>query len=279
LRRLYLLGYPVTHSISPQMQGAAIEALGLDYRYEAMPVPPESLAKVVEELRDDSVAGFNVTIPHKVTILPLLNMLDASASSVGAVNTVVNDNGQLRGYNTDSLAAVRALGEAHGDLEGCRVVILGAGGAARAIASGLAPKARWIRILARDTAKAEALASEVGERHGVDVLGEGLGDVHRSVAAADILVNATPVGMSPDVDRNPVDAHHLHPSLLVFDLVYNPERTRLLLDAAAAGAKTLGGLTMLVYQGAEALRLWSGRRAPEEVMMGAARRALRGGKP
>ncbi len=279
MRRLYLLGYPVAHSISPQMQGAAIEALGLDYRYEAMPVPPESLAKVVEGLRDDSVAGFNVTIPHKVTILPLLNMLDASASSVGAVNTVVNDNGQLRGYNTDSLAAVRALGEAHGDLEGCRVVILGAGGAARAVASGLAPKARWIRIFARDTAKAEALASEVGERHGVDVLGEGLGDVHRSVAAADILVNATPVGMSPDVDRNPVDAHHLHPSLLVFDLVYNPERTRLLLDAAAAGAKTLGGLTMLVYQGAEALRLWSGRRAPEEVMMGAARRALGGGKP
>jgi shikimate dehydrogenase len=110
LKRLYLLGYPVAHSISPQMQGAAIEALGLDYQYEAMPVPSESLAKVVEELRDDSVAGFNVTIPHKVTILPLLNMLDASASSVGAVNTVVNDNGQLRGYNTDSLAAVRALG-------------------------------------------------------------------------------------------------------------------------------------------------------------------------
>jgi shikimate dehydrogenase len=111
------------------------------------------------------------------------------------------------------------------------------------------------------------------------VLGEGVGNVHRSVAAADILVNATPVGMSPDVDRSPVDAHHLHPSLLVFDLVYSPERTRLLLDAAAAGARTLGGLTMLVYQGAEALRLWSGRWAPEDVMMGAAKRALGGGKP
>lgn len=277
MRRLYLLGYPVAHSISPQMQGAAIEALGLDYRYEAMSVPPESLAKIVEELRDDSVAGFNVTIPHKVTILPLLNTIDASASSVGAVNTVINDNGQLRGYNTDSVAAVRALGEVYGDLDGCRAVILGAGGAARAVACGLATKAKWIRILARDAARAETLASRIGERHRVDVLGASLENIPSSIASADILVNATPVGMSPDVGRSPVDTHHLHPSLLVFDLVYSPERTRLLLDAAAAGARTLGGLTMLVYQGAEALRLWSGRRVPEDVMMRAARCALGGG--
>ena len=277
MRRLYLLGYPVAHSISPQMQGAAIEALGVDYRYEAVPVPPESLGKVVAGLRDPSVAGFNVTIPHKVAILPLLDEVDNTASEVGAVNTVVNDDGYLRGYNTDSPAAVRVLSEVFVDLDGCRVVILGAGGAARAVASGLAPKARWIRILARDAAKAETLANGIREQYGIDVLGASLGEAQSSVGAADILVNATPVGMSPDVDHSPIDAHILHPGLLVFDLVYRPERTQLLLDAEAAGARTLGGLTMLVYQGAEALRLWTGRRAPEDVMMGAARRALGGG--
>ena len=278
MRRLYLIGHPVAHSISPQMQGASIEALGLDYRYEAMPVAPESLGRAVAGLRDPSVAGFNITIPHKVTILPLLDEVDATTKAVGAVNTVVNEGGRLKGYNTDSPAAVRALGEAYGELDGCHVVILGAGGAARAVASGLAPKARWIRILARDTTKAEALASDVSKQHDVDILGTGFGEAQCSVGAADILVNATPVGMSPNVGKSPVNARLLHPSLLVFDLIYSPERTRLLQDAEAAGAKTLGGLTMLVYQGAEALRLWTGRQAPEDVMMGAARHALGDGK-
>ncbi len=277
MRRLYLIGYPVAHSISPQMQGAAIEALGLDYIYEAMPVTPEGLGRAVAGLRDPSVAGFNVTIPHKIAILPLLDEVDATAMAVSAINTVVNEDGRLKGYNTDSPAAVRAIGEAYGNLDGCRVVILGAGGAARAVASGLAPKARWIRILTRDAAKADSLAGEVGKQHEVDVLGVGLGEARSSVGAADILVNATPVGMSPNVGHSPVDARTLHPGLLVFDLIYSPERTRLLLDAEAAGAETLGGLTMLVYQGAEALRLWTGRRAPEDVMMGAARQALGGG--
>jgi shikimate dehydrogenase len=193
------------------------------------------------------------------------------------VNTVVNEGGRIKGYNTDSPAAVRALGEAYGDLGGCRVVIFGAGGAARAVAFGLVPKARWIRIFARDAAKAENLASDIRRQHDVDVLGAGLVGAQCSVGAADILVNATPVGMSPNVGNSPVDACILHSSLLVFDLIYSPERTRLLQDAEAVGAKTLGGLTMLVYQGAEALRLWTGRRAPEDVMMGAARRALGGG--
>ncbi len=277
MRRLYLVGYPVAHSVSPQMQGAAIAAMGLDWVYEAMSVPPERLSEAVASMREASVVGFNVTIPHKVEALPLLDGVDASVEAVGAVNTVVNDGGRLVGYNTDSGAAVRALREAYGDLGGCRVVVLGAGGAARAVATGLAPLARWIRVIARDAAKARALAREVGERHGVDALGSGFEDAGRRVSCADILVNATPVGMAPGVGGTPVDARILHPRLLVFDLVYRPERTRLLADAEAAGAATLGGLNMLVYQGAEALRLWTGRSPPEEAMMRAARLALEDG--
>jgi shikimate dehydrogenase len=276
LRLLYLLGHPVAHSLSPAMQNAVLRALGLGYEYRLMPVPPEGLVEKVAELRDGDVAGFNVTIPHKVVIIPLLDELDETASTVGAVNTVVNRDGRLKGYNTDCLASTRALRGAYGDLAGCRVVVLGAGGAARAVASGLASHAEWIKIIARDEEKAKALAKQVRGQADAEVRGGGLGEAAETIRSADILVNATPVGMSPDRDRSPVEAGALHPGLLVFDLVYNPERTSLLADAEAAGARTLGGLTMLVYQGAEAFRLWTGRVAPEALMMRAAREALGG---
>jgi shikimate dehydrogenase len=257
------------------MQNAALKELGLNYEYGLMPVPPGGLAARVGELRGTS-AGFNVTIPHKVTIGPLLDCLDESASAVGAVNTVVNDGGRLTGYNTDCAACVRALRERYGDLSGCRVVVLGAGGAARAVSMGLAPHAEWIRILARDKTKALALAGEVRARTGAIVEGVGVEDSVENIHAADILVNATPVGMSPNIGASPVPSEALHARLLVFDLVYNPERTQLLSDAERASARILGGLPMLVYQGAEALRLWTGREAPEVLMMEAARRAIGG---
>ncbi len=275
MRLLYLLGHPVAHSLSPAMQNAALRALGLDYEYRLLPVPPEGLVEKVAELRDGDVAGFNVTIPHKVVIIPLLDELDETASTVGAVNTVVNRDGRLKGYNTDCLASTRALRGAYGDLAGCRVVVLGAGGAARAVASGLASHAEWIKIIARDEEKAKALAKQI---RGTDaeIRGGGLGEAPGMIRSADILVNTTPVGMSPNRGESPADASVLHPGLLVFDLVYNPERTRLLADAEAAGARALGGLAMLVYQGAEAFRLWTGREAPEALMMRAAREALGG---
>ena len=276
MRLLYLLGYPVAHSLSPAMQNAALSALGLAYEYRLMPVPPGELGRRICELRDLSVAGFNVTIPHKVAVIPLLDELDETASAVGAVNTVVNNGGRLTGYNTDSTASTRALREAYGDLNGCRVVVLGAGGAARAVASGLAPHAERISVLARDEAKAGSLAGEVSKQIGAEVRSGGLGGAGSAISSADILVNATPVGMSPKEGMSPVEARALHSRLLVFDLVYNPERTRLLADAEAAGARTLGGLRMLVYQGAEAFRLWTGRDAPEALMMGTARAALGG---
>ncbi len=276
MKLLYILGHPVAHSLSPAMQNAALRALGLDYEYRIMPVPPEDLEKRINELKDLSVAGFNVTIPHKIAVLSLLDELDETASVVGAVNTVVNSGGHLRGYNTDSPASTRVLREAYGDLAGCRVVILGAGGAARAVASGLAPYAEWIIVLARDEAKAESLARDVRGRTGVEIRGGDIGGAGKILSSADILVNATPVGMSPHWGMSPIEADILHPGLLVFDLVYNPERTRLLRDAESAGARTIGGIAMLVYQGTEAFRLWTGREAPEALMMRAARNALGG---
>jgi shikimate dehydrogenase len=276
VRLLYLLGYPVAHSLSPAMQNATIRALGLDYEYRLMPVTPSDLAGTVSKLRNASVAGFNVTIPHKVAVIPLLDEVDETASTVGAVNTVVNRGGRLRGYNTDSVAATRVLREAYVSLSGCRAVILGAGGAARAVASGLAPHAERITVLARDLSKAEALAAEVAEHTGAEIHAAGIEEASKVTPHADVLVNATPVGMHPNTDTSPIDAHALHRGLLVFDLVYNPEKTRLLKEAEAAGARTVGGLSMLVYQGAEALRLWTGKAAPEALMLEAARAALGG---
>jgi shikimate dehydrogenase len=276
VRQLYLLGYPVAHSLSPAMQNAALKAMGLDYEYSIIPVTPGDLGKLVGELRDPSVAGFNVTIPHKVAIIPMLDELDATASSVGAVNTVVNRGGRLVGYNTDSVASTRVLRESYGSLAGCRTVIIGAGGASRAVAGGLAPHAEQITILARDEAKAESLAKQVRATLNSEVQGKDLREAAEVIHTADILINATPVGMHPHVDASPVEARALRSGLLVFDLVYNPEKTHLLMEAEAVGARAVGGIRMLVYQGAEALRLWTGRDSPQEVMLGAARAALRG---
>jgi len=279
LRRLYLLGYPVAHSLSPAMQNAAAKALSLDYEYSLMPVPPAELAMRVAELRNTHVAGFNITIPHKVSVIPLLDEVDETASRVGAVNTVVNVGGRLRGYNTDSVASTRVLREAYGDLSGCRAVILGAGGAARAVAAGLAPHAEQITILARDAAKARALADEMKARTGARLQVAHTDDARATIRRADVLVNATPAGMHPNTDDTPTDAANLHAGLLVFDLIYKPEKTRLLREAEAKGARTVGGLGMLVYQGAEALRLWTGQKAPEALMLEVARRALGGDAP
>jgi shikimate dehydrogenase len=275
VRLLYLLGYPVAHSLSPAMQNAALRAKGLSLEYRLMLVTPEELERRVCELRDLSVVGFNVTIPHKVAVIPLLDDLDETASAVGAVNTVVNNGGRLTGYNTDRLASTRVLSEAYGDLTRSRVAIIGAGGAARAVASGLASCAEWITVLARDVSKAKLLAKEV-EGRGAEVCGASIGEARKIVSSANILVNATPVGMHPNLDASPIETAALHNELLVFDLVYNPERTRLLREAEAVGARTVGGLSMLVYQGAEAFRLWTGKVAPEELMMGVAKMALGG---
>jgi shikimate dehydrogenase len=257
--------------MSALMHNAAFDELGLDYRYELLPVKPEELGSLISStLRLPEVRGANVTIPHKVAVMERLDWIDREASRIGAVNTIVNDDGRLRGYNTDGRGALRALNEAYGSLEGANVVILGAGGAARAIGYQVSISASKLTILNRTLERAISLSlylSNLPEcRASVSASTLNEDDLKTSLRDADILVNATPVGMLPNVDETPVDGRLLRPELFVFDSVYNPLKTRLSKEAEERGAETLSGVDMLVYQGAAAFRIWTGREAPEKLM-------------
>jgi shikimate dehydrogenase len=277
----FLLGYPVGHSMSATMHNAAFEELGLDYRYDLMGVSPERLgAFMTGEMRDPSVRGANVTIPHKLVVMEYLDEVDREALAVGAVNTIVNEDGRLKGYNTDGRGAIRALEEAYGDLEGVRAVIVGAGGAARAIGYHLSTRASEITILNRTLGRAVELAGHLSSMPECNASVESSSlrrsELEEALKEADILINTTPVGMTPDVEGTPVDGSLIRPGTLVFDTVYNPLRTRLLREAEEAGAKTLPGLRMLVYQGAAAFRLWTGVEPPLELMYDAVTKVLGG---
>jgi shikimate dehydrogenase len=264
LKRCYLIGHPVEHSMSGVMHNAAFINMGLEMEYILVPVLPGNLRRFIRnDISQEDVAGANVTIPHKVAVMSLLDEVEGEAKEIGAVNTIVNEGGYLKGYNTDGAGAAKALREAYGPLEGARVVLLGAGGAARALVYYLAREAESLVILNRDPLKAKLIADRAQGR-GARVRWGGLDQI--DVRDADILVNSTPVGMFPNSGASPVDPRCLHGGLLVFDLVYNPVKTRLLEDAERAGARTLSGVSMLVYQGAEAFKLWTGLGAPVEVM-------------
>ena len=265
-----LIGDPVEHTMSPVMHNAAYKKLGLDYIYIPFRVAPEQLAAAVDGLRALNVKGFNVTIPHKVSIIPMLDGLDPLAEKIGAVNTVVNNDGELRGYNTDAEGFLRALLERGVEPGGKNVVVLGAGGASRAITYVLAEKNAALTILNRQLELdwAEDIAELIREDFGkvVRVLELCEEYLAEALEKADILVNATSVGMSPAVDESPVPAGLLKDSLIVFDVVYNPMMTRLIREARAAGARTIGGIDMLAWQGALAFEKWTGQAAPLDLM-------------
>jgi len=267
--KLYgLIGDPVRHSLSPAMQNAAFEAVGVNGVYLAFKVPPNSLQSALQGLKAAGVAGFNVTIPHKIPVIRYLDGLDLSAASLGAVNTVVNKANRLIGYNTDGAGAVEALRRAGVRIDGLCAVILGAGGAARAIAYSLAPKVERIVLLNRTGSRALSLARELEKALKVDVKGVRLtaDSLIESISSADLLVNATSVGMYPKAGESLVDKNLLRSDMVVFDVVYNPVETKLIRDSRAVGAKTVDGLAMLLYQGALAFELWTKRKAPVEVM-------------
>ena len=270
-----VIGDPVEHSLSPCIQNAAFQHLGLDYVYVAFTVKKKALGEAILGVRSLGVFGLNVTMPHKVDIIPYLDGLDETAQRVGAVNTVLNDMG-LIGFNTDALGAMNALKAHEGNPGDKKVVILGAGGASRSISFAIAEEARELVILNRTPERAEALASRISSdmdrkvRWGMlsnDVLDEELMD-------ADVLINATLVGMRPNDSETLVDRSLLREDMVVFDLVYNPLETRLLREAKSIGARTIDGLTMLVYQGAASFEIWTGRKAPVDFMIKAAREEL-----
>ncbi|MBG7617412.1 MAG: shikimate dehydrogenase [Chloroflexi bacterium] len=274
-----LLGHPVEHSASPSMHNAAFKELGLNYIYLAFDVGKNQLGKAVGGLRALNVKGFNVTIPHKVDIIHLLDGLDPLADKIQAVNTIVNNNGKLIGYNTDASGFLEALIASGFKPEGKKVALLGAGGGARAIAFILAQSGANLSIINRrqEYELAVNLATSIALNFKIDVSALELNDksLKSQIAAADLLINATPLGMFPDINKSPVPAVLLHDGLTVFDIVYNPLETMLMKEAKQAGARTVSGLDMLVRQGALAFKMWTGRPAPLEVMKKEALKALK----
>ena len=261
-----LIGHPVEHSFSPPMHNAAFDALGMDYAYVAFDVNPNDLSSAIEGAKSLNIKGFNVTIPHKIEVMQYLNELDEVASLIGAVNTI--DFKNLKGYNTDGIGAVRAIEEVS-PIKDKDVIVAGAGGASRAISFYLAKfGASSITILNRNADKAQNLAEDVLKSDLIgDVNSDSISQINGYLGNADILVDTTPLGMDPHIDDEPIArADSMHEDLVVFDAVYNPNETVLIKEAIKAGAKPVYGIKMLLYQGAESFKIWTGQDAPIDVM-------------
>lgn len=272
-----IIGYPLGHSVSPAMHNAAFRELGLDYEYLPFEVEPSDLEEALQGFRALHFAGFNVTIPHKEAIVPLLDEVTKLARTIGAVNTVENQDGTLVGYNTDAPGFIESLREDAGfEPEGKRAVVLGAGGASRAVTAILAEVgAKEVLIADVIEEKAKELAGYLSAAMDTACRAIKLGDL--DLTGIDLLVNATPIGMHPKINESPLPAGIKIKSkkMLVYDLVYNPAETKLLKTAKAAGCRVCSGLGMLVRQGALAFTIFTGEEAPVETMWEAARKALR----
>ncbi|EHP87092.1 shikimate dehydrogenase [Methanotorris formicicus] len=261
-----LLGHPVEHSFSPIMHNAAFRDKNLNYVYLAFDVLPENLRYVIDGAKAMGIVGFNVTIPHKIEIMEYLDEIDENAKLIGAVNTIKIENNKAIGYNTDGLGARMALEEEIGKVVDKSIIIYGAGGAARAVAFELA-KNNNIIIANRTIEKAKSLAEEVREKLNKTEEEVKYSGLDASLDEIDIIINATPIGMYPNVDVEPiVKAEEMHNDMVVMDLIYNPLETVLLKEAKKVGAKTINGLGMLIYQGAIAFEIWTNEKPSIEVM-------------
>ncbi len=263
-----LIGDPVKHSISPNMFNAAFKVTNLDFAYLAMNVRKNNLAWAMKAVKALNIHGLNVTIPHKINVVKHLDWIDSEARMIGAVNTILNNRGELEGYNTDGIGAVRAIEESDTRLEGKTAVLIGSGGAARAIAFALSDRVEKLTILNRHADKARKLSAELTRKKGGRACSGSLGkrDLKLAMSEADLVVNATSVGMHPQDNISFLNSSFLRPDQMVFDIVYNPLETMLLKEATRVGAKAVNGLGMLVHQAAEAFKIWTGRDAPIELM-------------
>lgn len=274
-----VFGDPIHHSRSPVMHNRAFQATGVNGAYAAFHVKPHQLKQAVEGIRALGFGGVNITIPHKVEVMQYLDEIDADAKVLGAVNTIVNRDGKLIGHNTDGIGYVRSLKEETGlDLRGKRILILGAGGAARGVAYALSKEMpAEIRIANRTKDKAVELADSLG--HLASARGIGLDELNRLSDDFDLLINTTSIGMHPNSDELPVDEAWLKNrvglGITVSDLIYNPMQTKLLQIAQSQGATVHGGLGMFVYQGAYAFEYWTGKSAPAVAMREAVEQSLR----
>lgn len=264
-----VIGNPVEHSLSPAIHNAAFQKLGLNFVYLAWRV--EAIGDAVKGLRAlGNFRGASVTIPHKVSAMAFLDEVDPTARHIGAINTIVADNRKLTGYNTDATGALRALGESGAGLKGQRVVVLGSGGAARAIAFALASESdiAQLTILGIDDKERRQLASDLQAKTPLALQEAHLDDqaLRRTLPEAQVLIHCTPVGMHPNVENSCVPAELLHPGLTVMDIVYNPRETRLVKDAKTAGCRTIRGLEMFLNQALVQFELWTNQKPPADVM-------------
>ena len=269
-----LIGHPVEHSFSPPMHNAAFDALNMDYAYVAFDVNPNDLKSAIEGAESLNIKGFNVTIPHKVDVMQYLDELDEVARLIGAVNTI--DFKNLKGYNTDGIGAVKAIEEVT-SIKNKNVVVAGAGGASRAISFYIAKYgAESLTILNRNEVKVESLASDVSDSGLIgEVASDSINAIGNYMESADVLIDATPLGMHPNISDEPiVKADMMDEDLVVFDAVYNPNETVLIKEAIKANAKPVYGIKMLLYQGAESFKIWTGKTAPVDVMEKALRNTL-----
>lgn len=272
-----VIGDPIEHTMSPVMHNAAFEHLGIDYAYLPFQVKREDLGQAIAGMRALNIRGLNVTIPHKVAIVPFMDKLDPLAAKIGAINTIINNKGGLTGYNTDATGFLRAINEKGIPVAGRNVALLGAGGAARALAFILAENGAHLVIFNRTLNTARECAANIQEVFHQEAAALELNEANlkATLGQVNIIVNTTSVGMTPDVNGTPVDASLLRPGMVVVDIVYNPLKTRLLTEAERAGATIVDGLDMFVWQGALALEIWTGQKAPAHIMRQRVIQALR----
>lgn len=266
---LGIFGYPVKHTLSPVMQNAAIDALGLKYVYVPFEVRPEELESAVKSIRALGIAGVNVTVPHKQAVIPFLDDVTEEASLIGSVNTIENRDGRLIGHNTDSKGYIRSLREDAGfEPKGKKVLIIGAGGAAKGIVAGLSMEGVSKIIIANRTVeKAVKLANEFGNKFStVSFNATSLSSLKdpQLLSTIDLIINTTSAGLAgdaPEVNFSLTPSH-----TLVSDIVYKPPVTPFMKNAESASRKTIGGIGMLIYQGAISFEIWTGHKAPVDVM-------------
>jgi len=263
-----VIGDPIEHSLSPTIHYAAFDHLKLDFVFLAFRVKTADLENAIRGMRGLGIHGLNVTMPHKSTVIGYLDEVDSTVQFLGSANTVLNKEGVLSGSNTDGVGALKALRENGVALSEKKVLLLGAGGAAKAIAFSLAEEVGELVILNRAPEKAKELAEALGRIFKNKIVGDSLSAnaITKNLQDSDVLINATSVGMYPDFNQSIVAPQWLKSDLSVMDIVYNPVETKLARDAKAAGAKVISGVEMLIYQGAASFKIWTGRSAPVEVM-------------
>ncbi len=281
MKRFAILGHPVSHSLSPLMHSTAFQALGLDYTYEAIDVEPEDLKETLGRLREEGYAGLNVTLPHKQEMIKHLDELEKDAEIIGAVNTVVIEQGKMVGLNTDMTGFSEWLLPHQSRLEGAAVLLLGAGGSARAVLAALMlrNKPAQVTVLNRTLENAEQLVASFRDlQPSIRLSAESLFDdtVQQFVGEASVIINTTSVGMKPYADASPLEEVAFDKKQMVMDLIYVPPETKLIETAAKAGATALSGVEMFLNQGAASFRRWTGKTMPLDLVRKAVLEKLQG---